>query len=248
MEENAYLTSIAASVFYLIAGFRLLRLSRRTRERPELLLGLYFTFSGIFYLGFNLPNLLGFGAWPALLRVAIEWAYILGVFPFLLFIRSVFRSRDAWGGWVVGVCSALAVVGTLMLGLDGSIEYALDSPWFIAQWVGYTAPCVWLCWEATLYRQSAKKRARIGLCPPLVANRYLLLALFGGFQVLACLAYLSLAHEISGNQTVSLITDALIGGTEITSVAVIWLAFFAPDFYSSWITRRAVILPTPMDG
>jgi hypothetical protein len=135
-----------------------------------------------------------------------------------------------------------------MLIEDGSVDYSLDNPWFIVQWLGYTAPCFWLGWEAMLYRQSATKRARIGLCPPIVANRYLLIALFGGFQVLACLADLSFAHEVGGDQTVSLITDALLGSTEIASIAVLWLAFFPPLSYSNWITRRAVILPTPMDG
>ncbi len=40
MEESAYITSILAGAFYLIAGLRLIRLSRRNGERPELLLGL----------------------------------------------------------------------------------------------------------------------------------------------------------------------------------------------------------------
>jgi hypothetical protein len=99
-----------------------------------------------------------------------------------------------------------------------------------------------------LSRRGARKRVRLGLCEPIVANRYLLLALFGGFQCLACLADLLFAADISGNQAVSLFSDALLGGSEIASVAVLWLAFFPPPFYSDWITRRAPILPTPMDG
>jgi hypothetical protein len=63
MEENAYLTSIFASVFYLVASVRLFRLNRRTGERPELLLGFYFGLSGAYYLGYNLPSLLGFDSW-----------------------------------------------------------------------------------------------------------------------------------------------------------------------------------------
>ncbi len=122
------------------------------------------------------------------------------------------------------------------------------NPWFLIEWAGYTTPCVWMCWEALLSRHGAQKRARIGLCPPSVANRYLLLALFGGFQVLACLADLSYAADISKGEAASLFSDVLLGGTEIASVAVLWLAFFPPRFYANWITRRAVILPTPMDG
>ncbi len=59
---------------------------------------------------------------------------------------------------------------------------------------------------------------------------------------------LSFAADISGNQAVSLISDTLLGSSEIASVAVLWLAFFPPRFYTNWITRRAVVLPTPMDG
>ncbi len=58
MEENAYIISIAAGIFYLIASLRLIRLSRRNGERPELLLGLYFALSGLYYLVYNLPSLL----------------------------------------------------------------------------------------------------------------------------------------------------------------------------------------------
>jgi len=248
MEENAYITSIIAGVFYLVASLRLLRLNRRTGERPELLFGCYFGFSGAYYLGYNLPSLFGFTPWSSAIEWMIEWIYVLGVFPYLFFIRSVFRAEEAWAGALVGICSALLLVGTALGTFDGSEVYSLDNRWFMVQWAGYTIPCAWMCLEATLSRQGARKRARLGLCAPAVANRYLLLALFGGFQFLACLADLSFAADLSGNQTVSLISDALLGSSEIASVAVLWLAFFPPPFYTDWITRRFTILPTPMDG
>ncbi|MBW2542382.1 MAG: hypothetical protein JRF15_09850 [Deltaproteobacteria bacterium] len=248
MAEDAYIASIAAGAFFLIASVRLIRLHRRTRERPELLLGLFFALSAVYYLGFNAPSLFRFGEWPAQIELVVEWAYVLGVLPYLLFIRLVFRPNAAWASWSVGTCSALLLLSTLMLTAGGTVEYSLADPWFCFQWAGYTAPCLWLAWEAMLYRQNVTKRARIGLCPPIVANRYLLIGLFGIFQVLACLADLSIANEIGNKMTVSLFTDALLGGAEIASVAVLWLAFFPPLFYTRWITRRAVILPTPMDG
>ena len=173
---------------------------------------------------------------------------MLGVFPYLFFIRSVFRSGAAWAGWLVGACSLCLLAGTLMLTADGTLDYSLDNPWFTIQWLGYTAPCFWLGWEATICRRGAQKRARIGLCSPVAANRYLLLGLFGGFQVLACLADVSLANEVGSNQTVSLITDALLGGTEIASVVLLWLAFFPPRSYANWIERRAAILPTSVEA
>ena len=248
MEENAYIASIVAGTFYLIVSQRLFRLSRRTRERPELLLGICFAFTGLYYLGYNLPSLFGFDSWPPSIGSMLEWTYILGVFPLLFFIRSVFRPEDAWAGVLVGVCSALLLVTTTMTVLNGRDLYSFDNQWFLTQWASYTAPCAWLCWEAMLSRRGARKRVRLGLCDPIVANRYLLIALFGGFQFLACLADLSFAHDISSNQAASLISDAILGGSEIAATTMLWLAFFPPRFYSDWITRRAVILPTPMDG
>ena len=247
MEENAYITAIAAGTFYLIASYRLLRLSRRTRERPELLLGLYFALSGLYYLVYNSPSLLGIDQWPLPIGIAIEWTYTIGVLPYLFFIRAVFRRDDAWAGWLVGACSAFMLVGMGEATATGRVEPVLDNPWFFMEWLGYTIPCIWMGCEAMLCRQGAKKRARIGLCPAIVANRYLLLALFGGFQVLACFADLYWAHDKAGGEAVSMISDALLGGAEIASVTLLWLAFFPPRSYENWITERAVILPTPME-
>jgi len=248
MEDNAYITSIAAGAFYLVVGLRLIRLSRKTGERPELLLGFYFGLSGAYYLGFNLPSLFGLDPWSRAIDWVIEWVYILGVIPYLFFVRSVFRSDATWARGLVGICSVLLLLGTGMGAVEGRPAFSLENPWFLVQWAGYTTPCVWMFWEALLCRRGARKRAQIGLCEPIVVNRYLLLALFGGFQFLACLADLSYAADISGNQVASLASDALLGSSEIASIVVLWLAFFPPLFYADWITRRAAILPTPMDG
>jgi hypothetical protein len=248
VEESAFLISILAGTFYLIASLRLIRLSGRTHERPELLLGLYFSLSGAYYIAYNLPSLFGFSAWLPAVDWAIEAIYVLGVIPYMFFIRAVFRPEDTWAGVSVGLCSAVLLGSTVLGGLDGRALYSFDNPWFLPQWAGYTLPCAWICVEATLAHRGARKRARIGLCAPAVANRYLLLALFGGFQVLACVADLSYATDVSSDQTASLISEVLLGGAEIASVAVLWLAFFPPPFYTDWITRRAVVLPTPMEG
>jgi hypothetical protein len=248
MEEYAYLASIFASAVYLVASVRLLRLSQRTGERAELLLGFYFGLSSAYYLAYNLPALFGLDSWSTSAEWTIEWLYVLGVFPYLLFIRSVFRPENSWAGVLVGVCSIFLLAGTVLGALDGRGVYSLDNPWFLTQWVGYTVPCVWMCVEALLSRHGAQKRVRIGLCAPVVANRYLLLALFGGFQVVACLADLSFAADLDGGQTASLFSGALLGGTEIISVMVLWFAFFPPPFYTNWITQRAEILSTPVEG
>jgi len=248
MEYNAFVTSIAVSTFYLIASHRFLRLHGRTGMRPELWLGLYFALTGLYYLGLNLPSLVGLDSWPPVVGVVFEWVYVLGVFPYLLFIRSAFRPSSSWADFAVGICSAFLLIGTVLGTRNGPMDFSLANPYFLAQWIGYTIPCAWICCEASSLRRGAKKRARIGLCPPVVANRYLLLALFGGFQLLACFADLAWANDIGANQTVSTASDLLLGFAEIASVSVLWLAFFPPLLYTDWIKRIAAILPIPMDG
>ena len=113
MQESAYIASIIAGAFYLLASLRLLRLSRQTGERPELLLGFYFGLSGVYYFGYNLPSLFGFDPWSSAVDWGIEWIYSLGVFPFLLFIRSVFRAEEAWAGVLAGICTDPTEKGVL---------------------------------------------------------------------------------------------------------------------------------------
>jgi hypothetical protein len=208
----------------------------------------YFALTGVFYLELELPNLLGRESWPPAVGIAFEWVYVGGAFAYLFFIRSAFRPRSLLANAAVGFCAILLVVGTVLGARGGPLEYSLDNPCFLAQWVGYTIPCAWILCEALCLRRGAKRRARIGLCPPVVANRYLLLILFGSFQLLACYADLAWAIDIEANQTVSTASDLLLGFAEIASVSVLWLAFFPPIFYTDWVTRTAVTQPTPMGG
>jgi hypothetical protein len=248
MQYDAYVTAIAVSAFYLIASWRFMRLALRTRKRPELYLGLYFALTGVYYLGNNLPDLAGLEPWPTPTALALEWTYVLGVFPYLFFLRAVFRPESRWADLAVGACTAFLLVGTIAGTREGPLDFSLDNPWYLSQWVGYTVPCAWIVAEAMPLWQSARRRARIGLCPPVVANRYLLLALFGGFQILACLADLAWASDLGAGESVSTTSDLLLGFAETASVSVLWLAFFPPPLYREWIRRSARILPTPMDG
>jgi hypothetical protein len=78
MDGHAYIGELLSVVFFLIAGARLLGLSRRTRETPELLLGLAFVVSGIALLLYLMPYVHFFEAlWTPFIfagRVACGWA------------------------------------------------------------------------------------------------------------------------------------------------------------------------------
>jgi hypothetical protein len=237
MEDNAYLASIAAGIFYLLAGVHLFRLNRRTRELPELLLSIFFLLSGIFYVSYNIPSLFGLEEWSGNADWAINGIYLLGVVPYIFFISIVFRPDSYWGGVGVGFLLAILMAGGVLPYLEGNDSNLLSNPWFFLEWGSYTLPVVWMLFEAVNARKGAAKRVRIGLCPPTVANRYLLLASFAGFQFVACLADLSYFYEIGNAQAVSMFTGVLLGTAEMTSVSVLWLAFFPPTFYTDWINQ-----------
>jgi hypothetical protein len=245
MELNANLISIAAGIFYLIAGYRLLRLSGRTGERPELLLGIYFVSTSQWYLLYNAPDVLGMEALPPLIGHGIEWIYVAGIIPYLLFLRGAFRPKSAWATALVIVCTLLLVAGGTASSFGGGNFNAFDGPGYLTEWVGYTVPCIWMCCEGAISHAAARKRVRFGLCDPIVANRYLLFACFGFCQVAACAADLSWAYEISAAGAASAFADGLLGATEIVSVAVLWFAFFPPPVYRRWIADRAAAFSTP---
>ena len=245
MELNANLISIAAGIFYLIAGYRLLRLSGRTRERPELLLGIYFVFTSQWYLLYYAPGILGIEGLPPLIGHGTEWIYVVGIIPYLLFLRGAFRPKSAWATALVIVCTLLLVAGGTASSLGGGNFNSLNDPGYLTEWVGYTVPCFWMCCEGAISHAAAKKRVRFGLCDPIVANRYLLFAGFGFCQVAACAADLSWAYGNSNAGGASAFADGLLGATEIASVAVLWFAFFPPLVYRRWIADRAALLSTP---
>ena len=239
MEAISYIISFAAGVFYVTAGYRLLRLSARTRERPELLLGLYFATTGQWYVFYNAPYLLGMGELPVLGAHIVEWVFAVGVVPYLLFLRSAFRPETGWATILVILCSLLLLAGSVLVGFGAGFSNTIDDPAYLMEWVGYTAPCVWMLAESARSHAAAKKRMRIGVCEPIVANRYLLLACFGFFQIAACAADLIWAHgNATGAAIYSSAGNLMMSGAEIASVSVLWLAFFPALFYRRWIDER----------
>jgi hypothetical protein len=129
---------------------------------------------------------------------------------------------------------ALALSATVLT-LNGDRYPALDNPFYWIQWLGYTVPCAWVTLEAALCRRIAVRRAKIGLGDPIITNRYLLLALFGGFQVLACMSDILLGSELAANHGASGAADMLLGGCELAGIAAMWLAFFPPAAYLEWV-------------
>ena len=244
MEAATYIISIGAGVFYLNAGYRLLQLSRRTGERPEFWLGIYFAASGQWYVIYNAPFFLGMEALPPLIENLIEWTYAVSVVPYLLFTRCTFRPRAPWATALVAVATLVLIAGATSSSLGDGFYGGVNSPSYLMEWIGYTVPPVWICFEGLISHATARKRVRMELCDPIVANRYLLFAGFGICQIAACAADLFWTYERTEAGSSYAFSVGLLGGIEIGSVGALWLAFFPPRFYRRWIKGRALISST----
>ena len=239
MTDGAYITQLLSAVFFLIVGIRLLRLSRRTGETPENLLGIYFFATGLSYLGWLLPTIFHLEAMAAQFDLAAWSLYSVGVVPFMLFIRMAFRPNAAWANWMVYSCTLLLLTVLASWIIQGYVYYALDSPRYWCHWLGYTIPCLWLSVEAFLSHTRANRRTRIGLCDRVVANRYLLFGCFGVFQTFACITDVVSEMESETSRAISVLADTLLGAFEMAGIVMLFLAFFPPAFYQRWIQSAA---------
>ena len=243
MGDNAYLGELFSAFFFVIAGVRLLQLGRRTRENPEFILGSAFVLSGIGLLIYMVPYVPGleylwtpftYAGRVSFIPVSVLWA---------LFTRRVFRPSEGWASALVCAIGALHLVGVGGSGLTGDYEgFSVQSGWFWLEWTGYTLPVAWTGFEALVQYGYARRRVKLDLCGPLVCNRILLWGLFGvlqvGLSIVVVFQYAAFGEENVFNQG----WDVLYGVFSMTSVAMIWLAFFPPGFYRRWIeagTRTA---------
>jgi len=240
MEGHAYLGELAAAIFYLVLGARLLRLASRTGELPERLLGALFLVTGTSYIAYELAVICNSESLWTPLNFAGRVLYLPAPIILAVFTRRVFRAESAWAVWLVRGCAALLVAGVTGSALRGDWEgFTISSPWFWLEWVGYTTPYFWAGAESLIQHRQARRRMGLGLCDPLVCNRFLLWGLFGTAAVIVSLMnvlqYAAYERESVFNAT----WDTLTGAGEILSIALIWLVFFPPVPYRQWITGIA---------
>jgi hypothetical protein len=236
MGDHAYIGELIAAIAYLTVGVRMFRLSQRTGESPERLLGVSYALVGMSYVFYEIPTIFRIESLWTPFTLAGRITFDIAILPFALFTRTVFRRNAPWAKWLVIACVALMFTGVMLSLLQGDPEgMTLSNSWFWLEWVGYTVPSLWMSIEAFLARANAVRRQRIGLCDALVANRLLLWAFHGLFGVGACLSLIPMYSEYATTQTFAAWTDRLLGGLELGSVVTLWFVFFPPAFYRRWI-------------
>ena len=168
---------IAFFIVALATGVRLIALWFRTRELPELLIGI-----GVLGIG---P--VGFGALVAAASVSASQpglgevlsffgvvAVIAGVFAKCLFNWQVYHPQSGFVKAIVGVV-ALTLAGVFLYRLL-VVGFALRSPGSPEQLLQsgiQTACLLWGAIESLRYWVLMRRRARIGLADSVVTNRFL---------------------------------------------------------------------------
>jgi hypothetical protein len=227
----------------LVTGARLLLVARRTRELPELTLGLgLFLMGG---LGYPLTLLGEFGTFmPDGVRAGFiagnQLSGVIGLPLLVYFTARVFRPESN---------TARATVWLFVLAFIGLYVYRATTIGFAPLALGgqkaplphsiLTVACLgWSGIESLSYHLRLRKRVGLGLADPVLANRMLLWAV--GMLCAMLLTGISTAFSTLGiafNQTTAgILTIGIMGSTSAGSV---WFAFFPPDAYLKWIRSRS---------
>jgi hypothetical protein len=199
-----------------------------------------FLVTGIALLLYDLPIILESESLWTPLNFAGRVVYLAAPVLLAVFTRRVFRPEGAWAAWMAPGSAILLIAGVGGSVWTGDWEgFSISSPWFWAEWTGYTIPFTWAGAEAFAQYGQARRRLRLGLCDPLICNRYLLWGFFGVMQTLVSVAVIPQYSEYEQGGAFSATWDALISAGEISSLSLIWLIFFVPVFYQRWIQGAA---------
>ncbi len=232
---------LLTGLVFVVAAFALLRLASRTGQPAERLLGVCFLFMGASYLLSETPYAFDLAALIEPLSFAGRLSYAVSVLGIAVFVRRVLQSDEDWGSWLVYGSALLITAGLTLSVLGGDLGgfFPLRSGAFWLEWSGLLLPFVWLGVAAFVQYRKARQRVRLGLCDPLRCNRFLLLSLFALFEVCGFFLWAALCIVFESQKLWTPAMDVLYAVTDDLAILTIWLAFFPPARYRSWIESQA---------
>jgi hypothetical protein len=229
----------------LVVGTRLLLLARRTRKLPELAIGLNFILAGAvgyaLLLAAESMRVLP-APWDGRASFAGVTAISIGAAFVALFSRAVFRPADLAAGFAL-----LMLFAWLALGVFGSwMLHVLKIDSGIGGWLGRWGPNLgllaaygWAAFEPLRFHLLMRRRTRIGIGDPLVANRLLLWGV--GTAAIAAVAAIHLVAQLLGRFELPASWIGVVSLLVLTTALAEWLAFFPPR---AWRARFAATAPS----
>jgi len=241
MEESAYMGGVLAGLVCFIAGVRLIRLSWRSQKSPELLLGITFFLWGFAYACWQIPIATANQPLTQPLFFAGRVFTCAATIFFASFIWIAFRSQARWAKtlvFAIAIGVFAGVAGSFAVG-DWEGVRPLSNPWWWADWTAAFVALSWVGVEGFINYLNARQRVRLGLCDPLVYNRYLLWGITGFVWTVfyGMVAFQNIEFETQHAWSIAM--DRANCAADITGVALVWLIYFPPRFYQRWIAGTA---------
>ena len=227
-----------------VIGVRLLFLASRSRAVPETALGLAFVLLGA--LGYPLTTAARRGVLPTdeanqvLMAVGLL-AQDVACFGVYVMTAYTFHSGDRTARGLVGLAGVAFVASWIGQAFQTAFAPNATSA---AYFVGLAARAVafaWACAASLREYGLARRRMRIGLVDPLVANRFLLFGLGTGGVLVAFLVFLvgQLTNENVAEVTWVLAATGVAG---LFAAVPTWLAFLPPQVYRRRFDDRALFV------
>jgi hypothetical protein len=243
MESFVWVGFAAFFVASLTAGVRLVMLWWRTRELPELLIGIGVL--GIGPVGFGLMTMaqLSRAGHPELSRWIFAVAVLAvctGGFAKYVFNWRVYHPRQAFVRWIVWTAGLLLAgcYATEFLTSGFRNQYA-QSLTNIGRSTLLVGCLLWGSAEALVYWRKMRRRLRLGLADPVVTNRFFLWGLGAGAAGVGTAVGIS-AQVFTGLPPLQLpwitLSSSLHG---LTAAVALWLAFVPNQAYLQFIEARA---------
>ena len=246
---------IAGLLLYL--GQRLVRSGLRS-EGAELWLGLAFIPAGLGVLGrFAVAAGVDVGIEPGLANQIAQVAMHLGMTSFAAFVWRTFRKDEGWARTLFFGIAALFASNAVLFGLTGAAGNQ-SHPFHLVLSTCQAAVFAWAFAEAVAFHRSMRRRQTLGLADAVTTNRLGLFAVWTGCMTLLplVLTTVRIINMVRSGQGLSPIEG---GGAAVRPeaqwalsvirvsmlaiglpmIAAIWLSFFAPRRYESWLVARA---------
>jgi hypothetical protein len=154
----------------------------------------------------------------------------------------VFRPAERWARWLA-LGGSIGLAGLWAAGFAAG-AYRDDSSFFLL--LPVYASYLWVFLESFRYYRMQRRRRALGLADPVLANRFLLFAIWTGsvFAITVLGVAGSLAQLASGSyhDGGGLGDPVILGITRLLAVPIavsIWLTFLAPARYHAWLRGRA---------
>lgn len=220
----------------LWVGVRLLAQGARTRELPELLLGIGVVCIGPVGFGFSMlaaaagaANPEAPSVWAGLSSVAVG----CGTAAKATFNWKIYHPRSRVVG-AIAIGAIVLLAGAIVAdGLTTGFAPAswMQPGWILARQFIQVGVLYWGAVEALLWWRRMQRRARIGMGDPVVANRFLLWAIGAGMagsgSLVGTIVGLSLGRPLGELPALTL----TLAGFGMVSACALWLAFAPPEAY-----------------